>query len=376
MHFRVLALMEDLPFISGGRIAFVTIINYFQEQGLETLLVSTEGATQTKTEVPSSRISVPSDRILRYLYYITLMPFRLFLETLLCARTKVPDVFFVNQGFIAFYGVLLSRIFHRPVVILVHDSLALPEVLRGNLGNKVWRLFNWISYDHFLRYFDKILVVSPFTAKSLSKKAQKENISVVGCPVEIPQEESCISENPTIINIGRLDINKRPLDFIRIARLVKKRLPLTNIAWLGKGKCLEEYRSLASGVVSFVGEVSEKEKSEWLSKAWVLLNTSDAEGFGIPIAEALIYGKIVVAYDLEVYRSVYDGYINRVSLGNCDDMASKTVDIILNYGDCLVQREEGRRYVLNNYSATVVAQRVRDALVDTLRHGVSLNDDG
>jgi glycosyltransferase involved in cell wall biosynthesis len=371
VRIRVLALMEDLPIISGGRIAFVTIINYLQKQGLDMLLVSTKGATQTKTEVPSSRISMPSDRILRYLYCITLMPFRLFVQTLLCARTKVPDLFFVNQGFIAFYGVLLSRIFHRPVVILVHDSLVLSEVLRGNLGNKVWRLFYWISYDHFLKYFDKVLVVSHFTAKGLYTKAPKENINVVGCPVEIPQEEPCISENPTIINIGRLDINKRPLDFIRIARLVKKRLPLANIAWLGKGECLEEYRRLAEGVVSFVGEVSEEEKSKWLSKAWVLLNTSDREGFGLPIAEALIYGKIVVAYDLEVYRSVYDGYINRVSFRNCDDMASKTVDIILNYGDYLAQREEGRRYVLNNYSATVVAQRVKDALVDTLRCDIS-----
>jgi glycosyltransferase involved in cell wall biosynthesis len=376
MCIKVLALMEDLPIISGGRMAFVTMINHLQKMGLDILLVSTKGATQTKTEVPSFRISVPSDRILRYLYYLTLMPFRLFLETLSCARTKVPDIFLVNQGFIAFYGVLLSRIFHRPVVILVHDAVALPEVLRGNLGNKVWRLFNWISYDHFLRYFDKILAVSPFTAKGLSTKALKKNISVVGCPVEIPQEESCISENPTIINIGRLDINKGPLDFIRIARLVKRRLPLANVVWLGKGKCLEEYRSLAEGVVSFVGEVSEEEKNKWLSKAWVLLNTSDAEGFGIPIAEALIYGKIVVAYDLEVYRSVYDGHINRVSSRNCEDMASKTVDIILNYGDCLVQREEGRRYVLNNYSATVVAQKVRDALVDTLRHCISWHDLG
>jgi glycosyltransferase involved in cell wall biosynthesis len=363
--------MEDLPMISGGRIAFVTITNYLQKQGLDILLVSTKGATQTKTEVPSSRISMPSDRILRYLYYITLMPFRLFLETLLCARKKVPDVFFVNQGFIAFYGVLLSRIFHRPVVILVHDSFALPEVLSGNLENKVWRLFYWFSYDHFLRCFDKILVVSPFTAKGLSTKAGIENITVVGCPVEIPQEESSISENPTIINIGRLDVNKRPLDFIRIARLVKKRLPMANVVWLGKGKRLEEYRSLAEGVVSFVGEVSEEEKSKWLSKAWVLLNTSDTEGFGLPVAEALIYGKIVVTYDLEVYRSVFNGYINRVSLGNCDDMASKTVGIILNYGDCLVQREEGRQYILNNYSATVVAQNVRNALADTLRQRLS-----
>jgi len=114
--------------------------------------------------------------------------------------------------------------------------------------------------------------------------------------------------NPSIIFVGRLKKAKRPDHVVRAFNNILKRFPQSELWIVGDGYLRKDLEEIAEKNVRFFGYVSEKEKIELLSKAWVLVNPSIREGWGINIIEANACGTPCIAYDVSGLRdSIVNG---------------------------------------------------------------------
>ena len=80
------------------------------------------------------------------------------------------------------------------------------------------------------------------------------------------------------------------------------------------------------GNVEFAGYLSGSSKYALLKASKVLLFPSHYESFGMVALEALACGVPVVAYDLEVYREVFEGKLITVPRGNTTALAQAALD--------------------------------------------------
>jgi len=118
-------------------------------------------------------------------------------------------------------------------------------------------------------------------------------------PSEKMPEKSC---NPTLAYLGRLKKAKRPDHVIKSFEIVKKRNPDAELWIIGDGPLRKTLERISPAGTKFLGYLSEKEKNRLLSKAWVLVNPSVREGWGINIIEANACGTPAIAYDVSGLR--------------------------------------------------------------------------
>jgi glycosyltransferase involved in cell wall biosynthesis len=104
--------------------------------------------------------------------------------------------------------------------------------------------------------------------------------------------------HPIIVFAGRLKKAKRPDHAIKAFKIVKNKIPEAELWMIGDGYFSEELMKIAVERVRFFGSVSNEERRELIKKAWVLVNPSVREGFGLNVVEANALGVPCVAYDV------------------------------------------------------------------------------
>ena len=109
----------------------------------------------------------------------------------------------------------------------------------------------------------------------------------------------------TVLFVGRLAPNKCQHDLIAAFAVLSRFRPQSRLVLVGHAsppQYLHSLKSLARrlGVhsrVVFAGKVSDKNLLQWYQLSDVLACTSEHEGFGVPLVEAMANGLPVVAYD-------------------------------------------------------------------------------
>lgn len=143
------------------------------------------------------------------------------------------------------------------------------------------------------------------------------------------------SSNPLIIYIGRLQMYKSVDILIQSAKKIFESVPHAEIVIAGSGEEKKKLENLVKNLglsdkVTFVGRVSEEGKIQLYQKAWVAVNPSLKEGWGITTIEANACGTPVVASDVPGLRdSVCNpstGFL--VQYGNIGDFSSKIIRIL------------------------------------------------
>lgn len=123
------------------------------------------------------------------------------------------------------------------------------------------------------------------------------------------------SKIPLVLYVGRLKFYKRVDLFIKIASKVIKSVPNVQFAIAGEGEETDNLKRLTKKLsltdkITFLGKVAEENKVELYQKAWVFVNSSLMEGWGITTVEANACGTPVVASDVPGLR---DSLPNAVS---------------------------------------------------------------
>lgn len=110
-----------------------------------------------------------------------------------------------------------------------------------------------------------------------------------------------------ILYVGRLSEEKRPLDAVKIFKLIHDRYDDARMYVIGdepfpngQKKAILDFckREGLSDCVKLCGFMPQNEVREYYKKAALLLFTSEMEAFGMVILEAKAYGVPIVAYDL------------------------------------------------------------------------------
>ena len=164
----------------------------------------------------------------------------------------------------------------------------------------------------------RFLAISDSTRDDLVRRGiAQDRVSVVHCGLDHLRyrADSTVSraDRPTVLFIGRLRRYKGVDVVMRALPHVLARVPGARLQVIGDGPYLEELRRASArlGVehaVEFLGFLPRAEKVRRLQEAWVLVQPSPKEGWGLTVVEAGACGTPVVAADSPGLRdSVRDG---------------------------------------------------------------------
>jgi glycosyltransferase involved in cell wall biosynthesis len=163
----------------------------------------------------------------------------------------------------------------------------------------------------------RFVVISESTRDDLVRRGiPAESIEVVHCGLDHalyrPDPAVAKSPRPTIVFVGRLRRYKG-LDWVmRALPDVVAKVPETRLVVLGDGPFRaalerEASRLSVSAAVEFRGFVSAEEKVRSMREAWVLVQPSPKEGWGLTVVEAGACGTAVIASDAPGLRDSVKG---------------------------------------------------------------------
>ncbi|MEM3442379.1 MAG: glycosyltransferase family 4 protein [Candidatus Bathyarchaeia archaeon] len=143
---------------------------------------------------------------------------------------------------------------------------------------------------------------------------------------KVPAKE----DYPVVVYVGRLKRAKRPNHAIKAFRLVKESFPCAELWIVGNGPFRRDLERMAFEGVKFYSGLSDGVRRELVRRAWVLVNPSVREGWGLNVVEANALGTPCVAYDVAGLRdSVVDGVTGLLSENeNIKDLAEKIVRVL------------------------------------------------
>jgi glycosyltransferase involved in cell wall biosynthesis len=150
----------------------------------------------------------------------------------------------------------------------------------------------------------------PFVAISRSTAAALHDIgipesetTVIECGVDVPESTGTKSQAPLFVALARLVPHKRIELLIRAWRSVQ---PVVGgrFVIVGDGPQLASLQREAASVpgVEFAGRVTDAERTRLLEDAWLLVNGSHHEGWGLAIMEAAAVGTPAIAVDVPGIR--------------------------------------------------------------------------
>lgn len=146
------------------------------------------------------------------------------------------------------------------------------------------------------------------------------------------------SPHPTILYLGRLKAYKSVDQLIKAFKEILLSVPNAELIIAGTGDESDTLKKLAKKLdvkskVKFVGRVTENQKATLLQQAWVFVNPSMQEGWGITTIEANACGTPVVASDVpglrESVNNPYTGYL--VEYGDIPALADKITQLLTNH---------------------------------------------
>lgn len=247
------------------------------------------------------------------------------------------DVIIDCENGIPFFAPLYAK---EPVYCLMHHVHQ--EVFRRSLSRPLAMLAIFMEKRLMPLVYRKI----PFITVSQSSRNEmrllglgEAGIQVINPGVDLANltwgEKS---EKPVILYLGRLKAYKSIEVLIKAFRRVIEYMPEAVLVIAGSGEEEENLKITAKGLglsnkqIIFKGKVSAKEKVDLLQKAWVLVNPSFMEGWGIVTIEASACGTPVIASNVSGLRdSVRDqeaGYL--VAYGDVAGFAENILKIIKN----------------------------------------------
>jgi glycosyltransferase involved in cell wall biosynthesis len=238
------------------------------------------------------------------------------------ARRSPPrrGMIYLNVGHTGLHDPALPRWIGRhgiKAVYLVHDLIPIthPQFCRdGEAAKHVKRI------EHALASGTGILTNSKTTLDELAEFAADRRIGMPGglaawiAPRQPCRESTAaLRERPYFLAVGTIEGRKNHLLLLKawqeLVAEMSANAPMLVIigqrGWQAQAveRILESPGELAAHVRE-MGKCTDAELAAWLKGARALLMPSFAEGFGLPVVEALACGTPVIASDLPVYREI------------------------------------------------------------------------
>ena len=175
---------------------------------------------------------------------------------------------------------------------------------------------------------------------------------VVGCGLDFSELDSTPSEPPKydVVFLGRVHEQKGVFDLPEVWQQIVKARSDARIVVIGEGPHRTQLMQMMKdrglgGSVEFKGGVSEIEKNTMLKQSRMGLSLSFEEGWGLSVTEFLAAGLPVVAYDLPVFRELFDGVLEMVPSRSRPEAADAVVRLLESPDQRKILSETGRKHV-------------------------------
>ena len=223
---------------------------------------------------------------------------------LVLRRAGEFDVVVDVQNGMPFLSRLVTR---KPVVVLCHHvhraqwRIALGGTRSGRVAAKVgW----WVESKLAPRLYRgcRYIAVSGVTRLDLAELGVRErDVRVVHNGTPPPLLGARRSDTPEVVVLGRLVPHKQVEHAVRAVAALQAQFPDLRLTVIGQGWWEQEVRAEVDrlgmrNAVELTGFVDTATKHLLLSRAWVLLNPSVREGWGLCVVEAAAHETPAVAY--------------------------------------------------------------------------------
>jgi len=189
---------------------------------------------------------------------------------------------------------------NTPSALTCHDLT--PWQYRSQSASRAWKMFHGSFYGlrTLLRKADYVLTVSNAAKKDLAIILPEADIRVVynGVAANFYNVKPAKTKKQ-ILYVGRYEEYKN----VELAIAALKELPNYSLVCVGSISD-ERKMQLAGERVHFVGVVNDTRYLELLSESHSLIMPSRAEGFGLPVVEAMAAGLPVICSNLDVFHEI------------------------------------------------------------------------
>ena len=255
-------------------------------------------------------------------------------------------------------------------VITIHDMFPITHV--KYYGN-VYKMYFKYGIGRSLKQIDGIIynsIQSKITTEAIFKKAREiPNVNGYIIVKQLKHKPE-IKDDNFFFYLGNMEMRKGVdvlLEGYRKYRNMGGTKPLI-IAGKMQEEVIKQLLTKAMDEVegiTYLDYVTEEKTRELFATCSAFVFPSRAEGFGMPVIEAMEYHKPVIASDLDIYKEVVDNVIETFDMEGVkevDRCAQNLANAMLNSK----LEVDSSKYdeICNRYSASILGKRVYDFLME------------
>lgn len=224
---------------------------------------------------------------------------------------------------------MMLKVIHVPFIQYMH----------AHFTWSIWHNKNTLCQPELFGLCDVILALSETNARFYQLCGCKSYLVQNPIPEDIIKNRTIAKLNSKhILMVGRLSAEKRPMDALRIFKLVNQEFPETVLDVVGGDDGnfvtqMEDYirEHGLNGKVIFHGKKNQNEVAEFYKNSMCVLLTSEMESYCMVILESKAYGLPVVMYNLPYLALVKDGKgILTATIGDIEGMAKHVIYLLKN----------------------------------------------
>lgn len=307
----ILFLMGTYPSYGGVEIVSTTLANQFIEDGHQVTIASYQ---QPLHDVAPLNLSDQCDLLFLSHPVLSIQNIKKLREYILTHQIEV----LINQWAVPFYATMVWKIATYGTNCKVYSVHHIPPdtnmriqslkrkvesgkgYLKGMYG--LVREVSRLSLAFCIKNSHKFILLSPSfvsIAQTFSRVKSAEKFLSIPNPIPMPVSDEDVSKEKEIIYVGRIEYNQKRTD--RVVDIWKELEPLYpdwKLTIVGDGKDRGDLQKRIDGyglkrveITGFVNPVN------YYQRASILLLTSEYEGFGLAVAEAMSHGVVPVVYN-------------------------------------------------------------------------------
>ncbi len=227
--------------------------------------------------------------------------------------------------------------------------------------------FDWLYFklsDYGIKYSTRVLSQTKFQQQMLLKKFQRESILFRNLH-QLPKEEPTKNKDFfQVIWVANLKQVKRPMLFIELV----KSLPYNDkfkFIMVGKNQGVKSYESIIGSVPNllYLGEKSMEEVNSLIASSYILVNTSEYEGFSNTFIQSWMRNTIVCTLGVDP-----DNLLSESKMGYCCNSINQMKDIILDlYSNNKLRQdiaERAKTFAIKEFSLNKKAHDIKKYILE------------
>ena len=368
----ILFLMGTYPSYGGVEIVSTVLANQFIEDGHQVTIASYK---QPLHEAAPLNLSDQCDLLFLSHPVLSIKNIKKLREYILTHQMEV----LINQWVVPFYATMVWKlatygteckvysVHHNPpdtnmrIQSLKRKIDSGKGYLKGVYG--LVREVSRLSLAFCIRNSHRFILLSPSfipVAQKFSRVKHPTKFLSIPNPISMPVSDKGISKEKEIIYVGRIEYNQKRTDrVLDIWKELESKYPDWKLTIVGDGDDREDLEKRIDGyglkrveITGFVDPIP------YYKRASILLLTSEYEGFGLVIAEAMSHGVVPVVYNSfgaakDLITDGHNGVL--VEKPFSDSGFAEKVNELMDKPDYLNELSENGRIVSAGYSIDRIA---------------------